>query len=187
MTSGAPTDAGAKRRRLWLIGGAVAVVLIAVVVIVLLTTGGSSSSNSGKPVVVLTPAAGSSPYHDGQVINFAVGPNKYFIPYSRIIIIQCADPGGQVANLPKSDIACDGNTVPGYSTLVNKDGSFSNKFTLYSLPNTVLGEPADDLPVCNLTHTCVLFVGEDQTNFSAPKIFSDPFTIVPADVPKARP
>jgi len=177
-------SAGPKRRRLWLSVIAAVVVVGVVAVIIALTTGKSTSSSS-RPIVVLTPAPGS-PYRDGQQINVSVGPNKLFVPYSRIILIQCSDPGATVANLPKSDIGCDGNTVPGYSTLVNKDGSFANKFTLFSLPNTLLGEPADNAPVCNLTHACVLFVGEDQTNFTAPKVFSAPFTIVPLHTPKAQ-
>ena len=76
--------------------------------------------------------------------------------------------------------------MPGYSTLVNKDGSFSGRFTVHSLPNTLLGEPADQAPVCNVTHTCVLFVGEDQTHFNQPKVFSEPFTIVPSHTPKVQ-
>jgi hypothetical protein len=184
-TLDAPSDK--RRRRLGLIVGAVVVLAAVVALIVALTTGRSSSSGDGRPVVIMTPAPGSSHYHDGQQIEVSVGPNKLYIPYSRVILIQCSDPDGKVANLPKSNIGCDGNTVPGYSTLVNKDGSFSNKLTLYSLPNTLLGEPADLAPACNLTHACVLLVAEDQTNFAAPKLFSAPFTIVPSHIPKARP
>jgi hypothetical protein len=114
------------------------------------------------------------------VLRVAVGPNKYFAPYSRIEILECADPGGQVANLPTSDITCDGNTAPSRSILVNQDGSFStDQYQLYSLPNAVLGEPRDSEPTCNATHMCVLYVGQDQNNFRAPKVFTAPFTVTP--------
>jgi hypothetical protein len=163
-------------------------VVIVIVLVVTLTSGGNASPTvgaGGRPIVVMTPSPGSS-YHDSQQIQLSVGPNKYFVPYTRIVVLECADPGGQTSNLPRSDIGCDGNTVQGFSILVNKDGSFStDHYQLFSLPNTVLGEPADNRPVCNQSQTCVLYVGQDQTNFTAPKVFSAPFTIVAANVPKA--
>jgi hypothetical protein len=180
-------DTERRSGRVWAVVGLVGVVIVAIVLIVTLTSGGSSStpSSDGKPVVVMTPAPGSTTYHDGQSVSISVGPNKYFAPYSRIIILQCADPGGATDALPKSDQTCDGNTVPGYSVLVNKDGSFSApNYQLSSLPNTKYAESYDEEPVCNQSHECVLYVGQDQTNFTQPKIFSAPFAIVAANVPK---
>ena len=80
------------RRRTWLVGSIVAVVCAVVALVLVLTMGGTSSSSTGSSLLVLTPAPGSSPYHDAQQIDVSVGPNKRFIPYSRIILIQCSDP-----------------------------------------------------------------------------------------------
>jgi hypothetical protein len=185
----ATTSAPARSRRPKVVATTAIVVAIVVALVLTLTSGGHSSSTAGadgRPVVVLTPPPGSSAYHNNQQFQLSVRPNKYFAPYSRIVVLECGDPGGQTANLPKSDTGCDGNTVQGYSILVNKDGSFStSNYQLMSLPNTVLGEPADNRPVCNQSKPCVLYVGQDQTNFTAPKVFSLPFTIVAANVPKA--
>ena len=176
--SASPSKAGLSRRG-WIIGAAAAVVVVAIVVVVLASGGNASSNANGQPTVTLTPAPSPS-IPGGQVMTVAVGPNKRFTPYTRIEILECADPGGQSANLPTSDLTCDGNTAPGFSILVNKDGSFStSRYRLYSLPNAVLGESKDDVPVCNATHMCVLYVGQDQTNFHAPKDFSAPFSVTP--------
>ena len=109
----------------------------------------------------------------------SVGPNRYFTPYSRINIIECADPGGSSKNLPVSVIACDGNTIQGNSILVQRNGSFSERhYQLFALPNaSSLGEPPDSVPVCNKNKMCVLYIGQNQEKFTAPKVFSAPFTI----------
>ena len=120
-------------------------------------------------------------YHNGQTITISVAANKYFAPYSRIIIIQCADAGGSTSNLPVNDSTCDGNTTSGHSILVNKDGSFSTPYqTVFSLPSRALGESPDSIPVCDATHQCVFYIGQDQNHFTAPKIFSAPFTVTPS-------
>jgi hypothetical protein len=121
----------------------------------------------------------AGPFRNGEQINLSVGPNHYFKPYSRVVILECADPGGRSGNLPRSVASCDGNTIQGNSVLVNKDGSFSEQgYTLYTLPNrSQLGESADERPVCNATKQCVLYVGENQEDFTWPKVLSHPFTI----------
>jgi hypothetical protein len=154
----------------------------AVIVLGLIASSCSSAPStdpSGRPTAVLTPS--SATYHSGQTISVSVGPNKYFAPFARIIILQCADPGGTSAHLPINDTTCDGNTVAGHSVLVAKDGSFSTAYQeIFTLPNAQLGETPDGLPVCNRTHACVLYIGQDQTNFTQPKIFSTPFTVTPS-------
>jgi hypothetical protein len=121
----------------------------------------------------------SGPYHNGQSIKLSVGPNHYFKPYSHVNILECADPGGKKSHLPINADACDGNTIQGDTVLVAADGSFSETgYQLYSLPNrSALGELADTRPICDSTHDCVLYVGENQLNFTSPKLFSHPFTI----------
>lgn len=56
-------------------------------------------------------------------------------------------------------------------------------YVLYSLPSTTLGELPDSRPVCNRRSMCVLYVGENQSDFSWPKMFTKAFWIEP---PKAK-
>jgi hypothetical protein len=128
------------------------------------------------PALKITPG----PYHNGQLINLSVGPNHFFTPYSRINIIECADPGGQAKNLPISVNGCDGNTIQGVTILVQPNGSwYEHGYQLYALPNaSQLGESVDSQPVCNEKKGCVLYIGQNQEKFTAPKVFSDPFAIV---------
>lgn len=128
------------------------------------------------PALTITPG----PYHNEQLINLSVGPNHFFTPYSRINIIECADPGGKAKNLPNSVDGCDGNTIQGVTILVQRDGSwFEHGYQLYALPNaSQLGESADSQPVCNQKKSCVLYIGQNQEKFTAPKMFSAAFVIL---------
>jgi hypothetical protein len=50
---------------------------------------------------------------------------------------------------------------------------------LYALPNVShLGESAASQPICNQKKSCVLYIGQNQEKFTAPKMFSAPFAIV---------
>ncbi len=66
------------------------------------------------------------------------------------------------------------------TVLVAGDGSFEiSHYTIYSLPNTALEETPDVMPVCNSGSECVLYIGQDQNDFTQPKVFSAPFTVQP--------
>lgn len=156
----------------------------------LLSGGGviASSCSSGSPIVptkasltiTRVHSSASGPYKSGELINVKVGPNKYFTPYLKVNILECSDPGGTTAHLPKSIANCDGNTIQGGTVLINRDGSFSqDDYPVFSLPNSVLGEQSNQQPICNLTHACVLYIGQNQEDFTQPKIFSAPFTVKP--------
>jgi hypothetical protein len=156
--------------RAWLPRIGVASILAGIVAFIIPATVGAAT-----PSVSMTP---SGPWQSGQPVTVAVGPNSVFTPHSRIVVIECADPGGSTANLPKDDSTCDGNTVQGATVLVQPNGSFTvSGYTLYSLPNAVLGEQPNEQPICNATNQCVLFVGQDQNDFTSPKVFSAPFAI----------
>ncbi len=104
--------------------------------------------------------------------------NKIFVPHIRVNIMECADPGGTKANLPTKESACDANSIEGNSVLPETNGSFSEStYTIYRLPSKTLGEGKTWLPICNVTHQCVLYVGQDQGDFTKPKVFSQPFTV----------
>src|SRR3984957_17822112 len=139
---------------------------------------GSGWAGASAPTVTMSP---STDLHDGESVSVSIGPNTVFTPNAGVNILECADPGGTLANLPKSDSTCDGNTIQGNTILVAANGSASEaKYTLYLLPSPALGEQANNQPVCNQTDPCVLYVGQNQNDFTAPKVFSTPFTIAPA-------
>lgn len=134
-----------------------------------------AGASGAPPAVNVSPQGNLSA---GETISVAVGPNGYFTPNAGIKILECADPGGTVANLPTDDTTCDGNTVEGGTVLVGSDGSFSDPaYPVYLLPSSLLAEPGDSVPVCNQTHYCVLYVGQNQNDFTAPKAFSAPFLV----------
>jgi hypothetical protein len=139
---------------------------------------GSGWAGASAPTLTMSP---STDLHDGESVSVSIGPNTVFTPNAGVNILECADPGGTLANLPKSDSTCDGNTIQGNTILVAANGSASEaKYTVYLLPSPALGEQANNQPVCNQTDPCVLYVGQSQNDFTAPKVFSAPFTIAPA-------
>jgi hypothetical protein len=163
----------------WLGGRSMAMILIAIVAPSLTILAAFQSAGASSPPAVTVSPQGN--YHDGQTISVQVGPNSYFTPHARIIIIECADPGGLPANLPRDITTCDGNTVQGGTILVGGDGSFSlSAYPLYLLPSAALAEQPGYKPVCNQTNYCVLYIGQDQNDFTKPKVFSAPYLIAPS-------
>jgi hypothetical protein len=145
---------------------------------VLLFAAESTAYATGSASVSITPGPAKGAFTDQQTVRVSVGPNSVFTPNSRVVILECADPGGTVANLPTAFSSCDENTIQPDTTVVHSDGSFVEpSYTLYALPSKVLGEQANWQPVCNTSHPCVLFVGEDQNDFSKAKTFSAAFTM----------
>lgn len=169
---------GLVRRALVVVGGGIAI--LATVLILF-----GSRADAATPSVTITPQSGSaSPgasYRSGEAVDVSVGANTLFKPGLRVNILECADPGGTAANLPTSVEDCDGNTIQANTVLIHPDGSIDEtQYTIYSLPNQVLGEEPDYQPACDSSHECVLYVGENQEDFSQPKLFSAPFTVAPS-------
>jgi hypothetical protein len=139
---------------------------------------GSQVPGSAVPIGSYTPG---TPFSSGQTISVQIPANSDFKPGVNIKILECADPGGLPANLPTDLSTCDGNTIDGDTILANSDGSVSyDSYTVYALPDAIsLGEPSNQTPVCNLSNECVLYIGEDQTDFTQPHFFSQPFYVKP--------
>jgi hypothetical protein len=156
------------------------VLLVASVIVVMgvvIHTPNSAAAPSA-PSITITPAPAKGQFDDRETVQVSAGPNSLFVPRSRVVILECADPGGDPALLPLSMATCDENTIQGDTTVVQADGSFVEKgYALYALPSKLLGEQTNWQPVCNSTSECVLFVGENQNDFSRPKSFSHPFSI----------
>jgi hypothetical protein len=136
---------------------------------------------AATPVVTVTPTSGapaSGSFQDGEIVTVTVTDNSVFTPGSKVNILECADPQGTSANLPKSISTCDGDTIQGDTVLVKPGGAASETdYTVYQLPSATLGERPDGQPVCNATNQCVLYVGQNQNDFTQPKVFSSPFTV----------
>ena len=76
--------------------------------------------------LTITPSP-SNGYTSGEKISISVAANHYFVPFSSIKVIQCADPGGKTSVLPKSVLTCDGNTVQANTIIPARDGSFTER------------------------------------------------------------
>ena len=139
---------------------------------------GSQVPGSAVPIGSFT---AGTPFSSGQNIEITIPANSNLQPGAGINILECADPGGTVANLPSSINQCDGNTIQGSTVFVNSNGSvLYSPYELFALPDRNLGEPSNGAPVCNTTSECVLFIGQDQNNFAgAPHYFSQPFFVAP--------
>jgi hypothetical protein len=150
----------------------------------ILAAGCSSSSATSQSAVTVNGSTSSSAFHDGESVTVSVGPNKIFTPHLRVNILECADPGGLKSKLPTQFLDCDGNTIEANSILPASNGSFTEKgYVIYRLPSVTLGEGKTYTPVCDTTHQCVLYVGQDQDDFSKPKEFSAPFTVTGGKAP----
>jgi hypothetical protein len=142
--------------------------------------GGSDANSQTDGVPLTISPAPSGGYVDGQTIGITVGPNHHFAPYSSIKILECADPGGGASGLPKSVKTCDGNTIQIGTVMVTRDGSFTERaYPIYQLPSTQFAESPNGIPVCNSTHACVLYIGQNQEDFTKPKLLSASFTVRP--------
>jgi hypothetical protein len=146
---------------------------------------GNEVPNSAVPSGLFTQGA---PFSSGQIIDVEIPANSVLAPNSTLDVLECADPSGTTANLPTSNATCDGNTNAPDNVTSNSDGSVdytpggsqgNSGYPIYALPNKALGESANGQPVCNLNNPCVLYVGQDSTNFSAPHFFSQPFWVDP--------
>jgi hypothetical protein len=98
-------------------------------------------------------------------------------------IVECAAPSGVLPTLPNE---CDGNTIQGPTILPNADGSINLQtqgyglYQVFALPDSIsLGESPSSAVKCGDTAAteCVLYIGENQGDFTAPHVFSQPFFI----------
>jgi MYXO-CTERM domain-containing protein len=150
---------------------------------------GAAATQYPNSVVPQAPFNAGTPFSSGQMVNVVIPANSILTPNANAVILECADPGGTVANLPTDASACDGGTTNGPTETVNPDGSVNfqtdtgSLYQLLALPDlTTLGEQANHLPVCNTTNPCVLYIGQNITDFTAPHVFTQSFLITPNGV-----
>ena len=141
-------------------------------------TGPSSGSIVSNAVQTIGTVASGAPFDSGQVVNVVIPANSTFAQNAGVNIVECAAPNGVVPTLP---INCDGLTVQN-GAQVAADGSFTfNGYTVYALPDSLsLGEGSSG-PVCGDTAAteCILYIGENQNDFTQPHLWSAPFFVRP--------
>ncbi len=118
--------------------------------------------NDQTKVEVVVPASGS-PFTKGQKLN----------------IFECADADGLPDDLPTGGTACDGLTINvGPSLIAGTGGTVDEtNYEIYQLPSAALFESANGSPVCSATRACLLYIGQNVTDFTAPLVFSQPFYV----------
>ena len=143
-------------------------------------TAPSPNSPSGQTV---TP---STPFSSGQTINVSVSAAAVVAAGmtngAGIAIEECAAPGGVDPASPATVGTCDGNTHQSPTvTASTTKGITLNGYFVYALPDPNLAELSGGMPQCDLTHECVLYIGQDQNSASAPHIYSPGFFVDPGD------
>ncbi len=129
------------------------------------------------PVSLVTDAP-SGPFSSGQIITVTVAPNSILKHGKRQYIRECAAPGGVIPRSPKQ---CDLRTTQRLRLVAGHHGTVVYQgYPIFALPDTTtLGEPSTGTPVCDLAHPCVLFIGQDRTDFDQPHVWSLPFSVTP--------
>jgi hypothetical protein len=176
-------------RRLSIIGQA-AGAFVVVMVLLLWGLGGlaAASVTEGGQVPDSAVATGTftpdTPFASGQNINISVPANSVFASGAGINILECEYQGA----LPTSPSQCDGNTIQGSTITANSDGSIDyTGYTIYALPDKVsLGESSGP-PFCNLSNSCVLYIGENQNDFTQPHVWSQTFWVAPNSTDSGSP
>jgi hypothetical protein len=182
------------RRRLMALGLQLigAVLIVSSVIVGLFASHAGASSLSNGTVAIKTASGGSlatNPLSNHQVVTVAVGPNSTLSRSSleaagfpsgagALEIVMCADPGGQVANLPSSSSQCEPTTTDAV-TNHQPDGSLVDSgYTIFALPDpNELG--ASNGTVCDdADHQCVLGIFSNTNDFNKPHLFSAPFQVV---------
>ncbi len=146
-------------------------------------TQGSIVPNSAVPVGSFT---AGTPFSSGQKINVVVPANSVFqgaAATANVNILECSAPNGVP---PTSPTACDGLTQQGDSSAPNPDGSFNYQtenagdlYPIYALPDNILLGEGTTGPTCGNTVAteCILFIGDNQNDFTSPHVWSQPFFI----------
>ena len=182
---------------------AVTVVVATVVCATVLAAGvisgpaGASTLTSADGFTTLTTqgaVTAETPYSGGQTVDLQVAANSTMdtasleaagFPSGAVTIkfLECADPGGLVANLPTKPSECEPGTIHSISG-ANADGSMSltgaSGYQILALPDPNLG--SSNGTTCGLApDQCVVGIFSNQNDFSKPHLFSAPFVATLGD------
>jgi hypothetical protein len=131
----------------------------------------SDSGAFANSYSVTIPSAYPRPYQTITVTGSGF-PARKQIP-TGIQILECADPGGTVANLPTTAAMCDGTTQNPGQINTDINGNFSTPYRVFELSSKATSNIN-----CDPTHFCVLWAGEDYNgDFLGIHAFSTPFEV----------
>jgi hypothetical protein len=167
-------------------------ILSAVIVALLPSHAGAAPLSNG--VVTITTGSGKTevnPLSNGQNVNVSVAANPTLDLQSReaagfpsgavaIKVLECADSGGLVSNLPKSPTGCEPTTIQS-TAFIGTNGSLVLKgYTVYALPDEAVLSSSNGTTCDDSVHQCVIGIFTNQNDFTKPHIFSGPFQITAA-------
>ena len=161
----------------------VALLLAGLMSFVLTRTAGADSGTTVTPSGAFT---ANTPFSSGQLVDVSVTAAAVVAAGMtnghQIAIEECAVPtGGGDPGSPTTVGVCDGNTHQGPTVTVSTTSGINlTNYPIYALPDANFGESGTS-PVCDLTHQCLLYIGQDQTSSSAPHLWSQPFYVDPGD------
>ena len=137
----------------------------------------TASAAPQPPLVSLITAAPNGPFSSGQAIQVTAPANAILKPGRSLSIEECT--ASFSVPRPHHD-QCDRRTIQPDLLRAGPDGSFTyTGYPIYALPDAqTLHESKHHLPVCDLTHACVLIVGYDLDD-RGHRIWSAPFLVNP--------
>jgi len=152
------------RRSLGVVLAAIAVVAIAVVL--------PAEIAAAAPQVTMP--AGNPQNNQTWTVTGSGFPSRHSDP-AGVQILECADPHGNLANLPTDASTCDGATQDPLPVYTDASGNITDRYTFAALT----GLHGTSNIACNTTHYCVLYAGVDYNNrfLSGPHAFSSAFEI----------
>ena len=113
-------------------------------------------------------------YHDGQTISIAVAPNGYFRPERASQRHQMCRSGRTRVQSSQGHHNMRREHYQGARSWSLRRELSLTGYAMYRCP-AFAREQANFQPICNQTNFCVLYVGQNQNDFTAPKVFSAPF------------
>src|SRR5271165_324785 len=129
-----------------------------------------------------TPFTANTPFWSGQFIDVVIPANSDLILHQNLDIVECSAPGGV---LPTDPSQCDGESIQGASFPPRSNGSVDlhaqthSLYQVFALPDlATLGESSGPA-TCDLNDACVLYVGDNNNDFTLPHFFSPVFYVNP--------
>ena len=167
----------------WIQAAGVALLLVAASFALL---PGHASAAAPRIGVLLSPGDGTGAIvpADGTItdqttVEVQVPDNTTLSGSAAVKILECSDADGMTDDLPKSAVGCDGLTINTGAT-INEDGNGgvdAFNYVIYALPSAALHENSNATPVCDAYSACVLYIGENQNDFSTAYVWSTPFCV----------
>ena len=183
-----PESAGRVAPALQILGAVL--VVSSIIVGVFSSHAGAAQLTNGTVTLKISSsgAVATNPLANHEVVDLSVAANSTLsrssledagFPSGAVVIkvLECADPDGQEANLPKKPTDCEPETIDSVPGAQENGSLFLKGFTMYALPDPVdLG--VSNGTVCDAQHQCVLGFFSNQNDFSKPHLFSAPFQVV---------